>query len=302
MRHPLLLACALLSIGCGGYVETSEASHGEAAPVLLSPELAPAAQLPEGDFVQVEQADQGATLRLEQSPRHGAYLTNREGRSLYMYVGDVAGSRATACLGDCARDWPPFDADTLAVGPGIEPREVARFHRQDGLWQTTYKGFPLYVRASETGTREVTGDGFASRFFVAKDYLTFLSMPVNFEPAGGDPAAPGLFMTDGFGRTLYVCLDDLPAVDTAPPSTTCVGPCVTTRPPLSIGATQRTTLVPSSIDPRDLRAFTRPDGAAQLSYRGWPLYYFAGDSHTGDTNGHNEKAWRAIDPRSFAAP
>jgi len=301
MRHPLLLAWVLLANGCDSYIELDGAAPEPTPGAVSAPESVTTQPEPGGDFTQVEAVDDDAPLRLERSPEHGAYLTTREGRALYMYVGDVAATRTTACLGDCARDWPPFDADALRVGAGIEPRETARFHRQDGQWQTTYKGFPLYLRASESASHEVTGDGFAGRFFVAKDYLTFLAMPENFEPAGGSPAAPSLFMTDGFGRTLYVCLDDVPATDMTPPSTTCTGACVATRPPLSIGATQRTTVLPSSIDPRDLHAFTRPDGAAQLAYRGWPLYYFASDAHTGDTHGHNERAWRAIDPRSFPA-
>jgi predicted lipoprotein with Yx(FWY)xxD motif len=302
MRRPLLLASVLLVFGCEGYVALPEVDSVAPQPAITPDAVAPIAERePAGDFTQVVEVEDDAPLRLAQSPQHGAYLTTRDGTPLYMYVADVAGTRTSACLDDCARDWPPYDADALRVGIGIEPREAARFHRQDGAWQTTYKGFPLYLRASEAGSGTITGDGFAGRWFLARDYLTFLSQPVNFEPAGSAPQASGLFLTDGFGRTLYVCLDDAPSTDTAPPRTSCTGSCVATRPPLSIGASQRTTVLPSTIDPRDLRAFTRPDGAAQLTYRGWPLYYFAGDTHTGDTHGHNEKAWRAIDPRTFPA-
>jgi predicted lipoprotein with Yx(FWY)xxD motif len=297
MTRSLLLACVLLVGGCEDSLDVPAEAPISVPASTERPTLpsAPSA----GDLVEVAEEEEDATLRIVQAAQHGAYLATRTGQPLYVYVGDVAGAETTACLGDCARDWPPFDVAVPSVGSGIEPREAARFHRQDGLWQTTYKGFPLYLRASEAGRSGVTGDGFAGRWFLAKDYLTFLAMPVNFEPAGGAPATSTQFLTDGFGRTLYVCLEDVPARDDAPPRTSCTGECVAGRPPLSTGATQRTTALPSSIDARDLRAFTRPDGATQLTYRGWPLYYFAGDTHTGDTHGHNEKSWRAIDPRTF---
>lgn len=297
MKRTLLVTTALLAMGCLGTIDAPEGAP--AAPV--EPPSEPAAQNPPV-ATPASPADENATVRLARSSQFGAYLTDRAGRPLYMYVGDTAGTQLTACLGDCARDFPPFDTTEVVAGAGIDAAELTRFHRQDGAWQTTYKGYPLYQRASEAGRTEVTSDGFTGRWYLAKDYLTFLSLPKNFEPAGDeqtDAAELATYLVDGYGRTLYVCLDDRPADAGGAPQTSCTGPCIATRPPLSTGASSRTEVLPVTVDAADLTSFTRPDGAPQLMFRGWPLYYFAGDARTGDTIGHNQRAWRAIDPRRF---
>lgn len=238
------------------------------------------------------------TLKLARTPQIDGFLTDGAGQPLYFYVNDIAASQTTACLDACAQKWKPYDADPTRVGPGIEPGEVARFHRQDGDWQLTYKGFPLYRRPDEMGLTAPTAEGVNGRWFVARDYLAFMAPPKNFEPAGvGAPDAP--FLTDGFGRTLYVNLDDVPRAGSTPPTTTCTGECLATRTPVFARVTVRTTSLPSLLNATDLNAFTRPDGTKQLTYRGWPLYYFAGDKVAGQTSGHNELSWRAIDPLTF---
>ncbi|MHB8707648.1 MAG: COG4315 family predicted lipoprotein [Desulfuromonadales bacterium] len=45
---------------------------------------------------------------------------------------------------------------------------------------------------------------------------------------------------------------------------------------------------------------TRDDGKPQAMFRGYPLYYFAGDAKAGDTNGHALRdIWYVIDPGNF---
>ncbi|MEY4514386.1 MAG: hypothetical protein RLZZ450_6508, partial [Pseudomonadota bacterium] len=229
-------------------------------------------------------------------------LTDGEGRALYMFTDDVPDRDEAACVGDCALAFPPFDLVLESDPPpvfedGIDTHEITRMHRQDGAWQARYKGHPLYYRASEP-QGQVSADGLDDSWFVARDYVAFLSITNSFEPTGTiDPRR--MYLTDGFGRTLYVCLDDRPTDGGAPATSVCNGECLANRPPFAASASLRTTRLPSSLEPSVLGAFVRGDGIAQLTYRGWPLYYFRGDAAAGGTSGHNQGAWRAIDPIAF---
>lgn len=244
--------------------------------------------------------DADANIRLAQSELFDGYLTDGAGRALYMYTGDVAGSRETACLDACADDWPTFDVPQAKPEAAIDADAIARFHRQDGAWQTTYHGHPLYYRASEEQTHDVTGDGVDAHWFVARDYLAFMAASHTFTPAGGD-SPMGSFLTDGFGRTLYLCLSDQPGTDTTEPITSCDEQCIVTRPIFDASETSRTTLLPSALPAAALNDLVRSDGSLQLTYRGWPLYFFTGDTLAGSTEGHNDQAWRAFDPIRFGS-
>jgi predicted lipoprotein with Yx(FWY)xxD motif len=246
----------------------------------------------------MNEATSQVNLRVEHSSPFDAYLTDELGQALYMFAGDVTGMPESGCLSECAREWPAFDIQLARPSAELNPADVSRFHRQDGAWQTTYKGHALYHRASETGTREVTGDGVNRHWFVARDYLAFLSPARTFAPAGGN-ATNGTFLTDGNGRTLYVCLDDLPGTATSQAKSSCDAACIIKRPIFKAPDLSRTAILPSVIDPAELQELQRPDGLTQLTYRGWPLYYYSGDVAVGATEGHNDRAWRAIDPVSF---
>jgi predicted lipoprotein with Yx(FWY)xxD motif len=239
-----------------------------------------------------------ANLRLAHSSTFESYLSDGAEQPLYMFVNDVAGANVTTCLGDCAVAWPTFDVIVAQPGAGLDPDAVARFHRDDGTWQTTYNGHPLYYRATEKGAKDVTGDGTDGRWFVARNYLAFLGSAPTFAPAGGT-GTHDAYLTDGTGRTLYVCLSDQPGTPGSPAVSSCDAACLADRPIFAAAATGRTTLLPSALNSADLNDLTRADGALQLTYRGWPLYYYSGDTKAGSTAGHNDRAWRAIDPISF---
>ena len=133
---------------------------------------------------------------------------------------------------------------------------------------------------------------------MAKDYLVFLSSRPGLVPMGSsEVGAP--FLTDGFGRALYICLDDVPASVEGAPVSSCTGPCNQDFPFWSTVQTLRTTRLPPVIAPQELSAFEREDGGVQLTFRGWPLYQFARED---DVQGHNVAEWRLIGPPTFGLP
>lgn len=89
-------------------------------------------------------------------------------------------------------------------------------------------------------------------------------------------AADGsLYMTDGDGRTLYFFTKDV-----ANPNA-CQGDCLANWP---VFAADRL-IVADGLNAADFGAFGRSDGAKQLTYQGWPLYFFAKDAKAGEANG-----------------
>lgn len=284
----------------GTALPPSVSSEQASTPEVPAPDPAPPSppMLPPPATSELTGLPKLSALRSVSSTSFDSYLVDASGRPLYMFVGDITGALESACLDACALEWPAFDAPLTEVS-GLEPSDLSRFHRDDGAWQVAYKGHPLYYHRDEAGTNEVSADASGGRWFVARDYLVFLSIAHSFTPAGGS-AGDDMFLTDGFGRTLYVCLDDRPRSATSDAVSSCDDDCLLTRPLFTVAQTSRTTLLPSVFDPSELRALDRADGQLQLTYCGWPLYYFAADLTPGSTAGHNERAWRAIDPISCA--
>ena len=55
------------------------------------------------------------------------------------------------------------------------------------------------------------------------------------------------------------------------------------------------------VDSTLLGTITRDDGTTQVTYNGWPLYYFAGDTAPGDTTGQGmEGVWFLVSPTGEA--
>ena len=95
----------------------------------------------------------------------------------------------------------------------------------------------------------------------------------------------GDILADGEGRILYLFNPD------AQGDPTCYDDC----------ADAWTALVDEvaagdGVDPSLLGSATRTDGAVQVTYNGWPLYYFSGDVAPGDTNGQGlNDVWWVVD-------
>ena len=85
----------------------------------------------------------------------------------------------------------------------------------------------------------------------------------------------GKFFTDAKGMTLYIFKKDSPG------KSACAGPCVE-KWPLYF---REKVAAPDGVKAGDFGTITREDGKKQTTYKGWPLYYFAGDKAPGDALG-----------------
>ena len=99
-------------------------------------------------------------------------------------------------------------------------------------------------------------------------------------------AALGQFLADEKGMTLYLFTQD------DKNTSNCYDACAQSWPPLlSAGQPKGLDGVNASL----LGATQRKDGAMQVTYNGYPLYYFAKDEKAGDTKGQGVKdVWYVI--------
>jgi predicted lipoprotein with Yx(FWY)xxD motif len=103
-------------------------------------------------------------------------------------------------------------------------------------------------------------------------------------------AGVGDYIADSKGMTLYYFKNDSPG------KSACTGGCIDRWPVFYSDAVK----VPEGLDAREFGAITRPDGKRQTTFRGYPLYYFAGDREAGDVNGHGMgDVWLVVNPATF---
>ncbi len=99
----------------------------------------------------------------------------------------------------------------------------------------------------------------------------------------------GKYLTDGAGRTLYMFTKDSPG------ASNCTGDCTTLWPPYTVPPD-----APVSADPEitaSVDSITWPDGSAQITVNGFPVYYFSGDQNQGDVFGQGYQGfWFVLDP------
>jgi predicted lipoprotein with Yx(FWY)xxD motif len=86
----------------------------------------------------------------------------------------------------------------------------------------------------------------------------------------------GSFLTNASGRAVYLWAAD------SMNKSTCSGACAGAWPPVT---TMGKVTAANGAKAADLGTITRSDGTKQVTYSGHPLYYFAGDSGPGQTNG-----------------
>jgi predicted lipoprotein with Yx(FWY)xxD motif len=247
-----------------------------------------------------------SNVKVATNATFGKILTDSLGNTLYFFSLDANGQSACTS-GDCLAAWPVFYKEKLTLDTALKATDFATITRTDGAKQTTYKGWPLYYYSPDGAAGDVKGDAVGNVWFVAKpDYTVMLA---NQQLTGNDgiqyksDLTPGTqvtqFITDPYGRTLYAFSNDKSNTN------------LYTKEDLSndniwpIYPVSTVANVPSTLTKSDF-ATTQIWARVQITYKGWPLYYFGADAQTrGNTKGVSVPrpgVWPYVNNNSTAAP
>ncbi len=225
-------------------------------------------------------------VQLSTNASLGNILIDKDGRTLYYFANDASGT--STCTGGCELVWPAFTMDAITAdkfGAGLDVADFTTITTASGKTQLVYKGRPLYYYAPSTGSTntpeapgQTTGENVGGVWFVAKpDYSIMLT---NAQLVGNDGKSytsdykegtgKTIYFTDGNGITLYAFINDRFDKNNF------------TKPDFSNNAIwpiyeTNKIVVPSTLD---ASLFNTIDvfGKTQLTYKGWPLYYFGQDA------------------------
>jgi predicted lipoprotein with Yx(FWY)xxD motif len=231
-------------------------------------------------------------ISLQTSATLGKYIVDKENRTLYFFSNDPNGQ--DSCTAGCQAFWPIFNIDNLTadkLGDGLNISDFGSVTSVSGKKQLTYKGWPLYYFAPSvngTNTQEAPGqtqgEGVNNVFFVAKPDYTIMIVSAqltghdgkNYKSDYTEGTGKTNYFTDGEGVTLYTFTKDSLNKNKFTKSD------FSNNGVWPIYKTDKI-VVPSILDKSK---FGTVDvfGKTQLTYNGWPLYYFGQDAHTRGLN------------------
>jgi predicted lipoprotein with Yx(FWY)xxD motif len=198
-------------------------------------------------------------ISLQTSTTLGKCLVDGQNRTLYFFSNDPNGQ--DSCTGGCLALWPIFNVDNRTadkIGDGLTISDSGSVTSVSGKKQVTYKGWPLYYYAplvNGTNTQEAPGqtlgEGIGNIWFVAKPDYSIVTLYT--------------FKLDSSNRNKFTKPDF---------SNNNVWPIYETDK----------IIVPSTVDKTKFGSID-VFGRTQLTYNGWPLYYFGQD---GQTRGFNK--------------
>ncbi len=112
----------------------------------------------------------------------------------------------------------------------------------------------------------------------------------------GSSADFGEYLTDADGRAMYIFLNDTNGMSN------CTGDCLVNWPPVLVTADTDLASLSADLDASLLGTIEREDGSMQLTYNGWPLYYYVGDAGAGDVAGQGVgDVWYLVTPMGTGA-
>ncbi|MDF9796524.1 putative lipoprotein with Yx(FWY)xxD motif [Catalinimonas alkaloidigena] len=232
--------------------------------------------------------DASGEVNLGSAPSLGEFLIDGNGNTLYYFTRDVSGE--SACAGGCVDAWPIYYSENLEVGSGLDQADFGTISRSDGSMQTTYNGWPLYYYSPTAdgnleAAGETSGEGRNNVWFVVKpDYSLMLANAqlvghdgINYNSAYAEGDEVTQYFTDAEGRTLYIFVNDTRNTNNF------TNEDFSNDPVWPIFYVDIEAL-PSTLDEADFGVIS-VFGRDQLTYRGWPLYYFGQDAERGENKG-----------------
>jgi predicted lipoprotein with Yx(FWY)xxD motif len=208
------------------------------------------------------------TIVLEQKDGIGSYLADGNRKTLYYFAKDSI--NISTCDQACQAVWPLYYAENINIPNSLNKADFGQIVNTEGKKQTTYKGWPLYYYEPDKNPGDTLGEGVNDVWFVLTDPF-YTVMILNKESIGN-------YFTDSKGIALYYSTKDLRGTETTDPKSNCIGSCAQTWP---IFSTEKI-IVPPLIDAEN---FQKMQTGGQISYLGWPLYYYLPD----DNNSENIK-------------
>lgn len=235
------------------------------------------------DNTYVDPEPSGPKVQLSTDAQLGSILTDSDGNTLYFFSKDTKDT--SVCLGGCVDIWPIFYSDNLTVGSGLNAADFATITRTDGQLQTTYKGWPLYYFSSDNTAGDTNGEDVNNVWYVAKPDYSLMYAKAQLVGHDGNNYTSNYTIGDGEtsyivdieGRTLYTFRNDTNNTNNF------------TNPDFSnngVWPIAEITLdqIPSILNNGDFGTID-VYGRTQLTYKGWPLYYFGQDLERGDNKG-----------------
>lgn len=176
------------------------------------------------------------------------------------------------------------------MGEGLEESNFGSVTRPDGSSQTTYLGWPLYYYEGDGQPGSINGDGINDVWYVAKpDYSLMIATQQmvgqdgnNYRVDNNGDYVEGEEQTSHFvdieGRTLYIFIND--SANTNNYTDDDLGN-NDTWPIFYVDLEA----LPSKMNENHFGEITVHTAEQQLTYKGWPLYYFGPDAERGETKG-----------------
>ena len=214
----------------------------------------------------------GATISTSTSDL-GEFLVDNKGMTLYMFTQDSPNT--SVCEGECLAAWPALEGPVEACD-GVDAAQIGSTTRSDGTEQATYNGWPLYYWVQDKTPGDVTGQGVGTVWYVLDPSGTPIGMPAEGAELTTAKHDLGTILVDAKGMTLYMFTEDTEN------KSNCAGDCLTAWPPF-----EGPVFAGEGVDGSLVGTTEATDGSIQVTYNGWPLYYWQEDKAPGDATGQD---------------